>query len=91
MAKFSAQGDRAEYRWANASGRALVLTQQGRLLGKHHRRDRYRLLARNVSFEQAERSLPGGRPDRLAVLVAAAQATPVSPTAGHRRCRSGTT
>ena len=55
MAKISAAGDRAEYRWANASGRALVLTRQGRLLGKDHRRDRYRLLARNVDFEEAER------------------------------------
>ena len=55
MAKISAAGDSAEYRWANAGGRALVLTRQGRLLGKEHRRDRYRLLARNVSFEEAER------------------------------------
>ena len=55
MAKISARGDRAEYRWANRAGRALVLTSQGRLLGKEHRRDRYRLLARGVSFEEAQR------------------------------------
>ena len=55
MAKISAGGDRAEYRRANAGGRALVLTRQGRLLGKEHRRDRYRLLARSVGFEEAER------------------------------------
>ncbi len=61
MAKISAGGDRAEYRWANASGRALVLTRQGRLLGKADQRDRYRLLGRKVSFEQAEaRALADG-------------------------------
>ena len=55
MAKISAGGDRAEYRWANARAHALVLTRQGRLLGKEHRRERYRLLGRDVSFEEAER------------------------------------
>jgi len=54
MAKISARGDRAEYRFANVGGRALVLTEQGRLLAKEHSRDRYRLLARHVSFEQAQ-------------------------------------
>jgi hypothetical protein len=54
MAKISARGDRAEYRWANASGRALVLTERGRLLAEEHRRGRYRLFARHATYEQAE-------------------------------------
>ena len=37
MAKISAAGDSVEYRWANAGGRALVLTGRGRLLGEDHR------------------------------------------------------
>jgi len=53
MAKITAGGDRAEYRWANPAGRALVLTERGRLLCKEDRRGRYRLVARNISFEQA--------------------------------------
>ena len=55
MAKISAGGDSADYRSASAGGRALVLTGQGRLLGKEYSRERYRLLARDVSFEEAER------------------------------------
>jgi hypothetical protein len=55
MAKISARGDRAEYRWANAGGRTLVLTKQGLLLAKDHRRTGYRLVARHVTIEDAQR------------------------------------
>lgn len=56
MAKISANGDREVARWRSKSGQSqLLLTEQGRLLGRFLKGDSWTVRSRGVSLEQAER------------------------------------